>query len=164
MVESVIGLLYRDARREKQRQVNLARRDKERAAMKLQDHVKKEKRKRTEVDKMEKLTKKKRNAEQLAGDFEDLDKEYRLLTKLRKGKISEKEYAQAMSDEVHVNDDTDLAEGSLEESSGEGEGERQRNKSSDALHRRPSTKRLGKGPSNGHVRAVSKQKKRWKQV
>lgn len=163
MVESVIGLLYRDARREKQRQVNLARRDTERAAMKLQDHVKKEKRKRTEGDKMEKLTKKKRNAEQLAGDFEDLDKEYRLLIKLRKGKISEKEYAQAMGDEVHVNDDTDLAEGSIEESSGKGEGKRHRNRSS-ALHRRPSTERLGKGSSNGHVRAVSKQKKRWKQV
>lgn len=142
------ALHCRDAQREKQRQATLAKRSEERALRKGSEHVRKEKQAGVAKEKMEKLTKKKRNAEQLAGDLEDLDKEYRLLKKLKKGKISEREYAQAMGDVEDVTDSVAVEAESSPEDEGLGEGDRK--SPSGRANRRSSTNVSGKGPKTSH--------------
>ncbi|KAJ3693810.1 hypothetical protein LUZ60_009290 [Juncus effusus] len=90
---------YKDKTREKQRQKNLKRRESERKED--QEERKFEKRKRSEDGKdknapKRKKTGKQRQAIQSKEDFDELEHEYRLLKKLKKGAIDEEEYERLM--------------------------------------------------------------------
>lgn len=84
-------LLTRDKSREKQRKKNLEA--KKQAAKERKQQKLKATTNALNSTAMSKKTAKQRRAVQTAGDADELDRDYRLLKKLKKGKIDENEFA-----------------------------------------------------------------------